>query len=61
MLNILWPIFIIISFVYAIFTGKMEDLNSSITESTSNALRPAVYLPNNVTVNTSGNAWTIVK
>lgn len=33
MLNIIWPIFIIISFVYAIFSGNIERLNSSIFES----------------------------
>ena len=33
MLNIIWPIFIIISFIYAIFSGNIERLNSSIFES----------------------------
>ena len=38
MLNIVWPIFIIISFSFAIFTGNLDKLNSSIFESTSDAI-----------------------
>ena len=38
MLNIVWPIFIIISFSFAIFSGNLEKLNSSIFESTSDAI-----------------------
>lgn len=38
MLNILWPIFIIISFVYAILNGNVESVNNSIFESTSSAV-----------------------
>ena len=38
MLNILWPIFIIISIVYAIFSGNIENLNNSIFESTESAV-----------------------
>ena len=38
MLNIVWPIFIIISFIYAIFSGNIEKLNSSIFESTETAI-----------------------
>ena len=38
MLNIVWPIFIIISFIYAIFSGNLEKLNSSIFESTETAI-----------------------
>ena len=30
MLNILWPVFIIISIVYAIFSGNIENLNKEI-------------------------------
>ena len=30
MLNVIWPIFIIISFVYAIFSGNVEQINNSI-------------------------------
>ena len=38
MLNILWPIFIIISFVYGIFSGNVENINNSIFESTTQAI-----------------------
>lgn len=44
MLNILWPIFIIVSFVYAILTGNVQNVNNSIFESTSNAVQLAITL-----------------
>lgn len=44
MLNIVWPIFIIISFSFAIFTGNLEKLNSSIFESTSEAINLSLSL-----------------
>lgn len=44
MLNIVWPIFIIISFCYAIFSGNLEKLNSSIFESTSDAVNLCINL-----------------
>ena len=39
MLNIVWPIFIILSFSFAIFTGKLDNLNNSIFESTNDAIK----------------------
>lgn len=33
MLNIIWPIFIIISIVYAFFVGRVEEVNSAVFES----------------------------
>lgn len=42
MLNILWPIFIIISFVYAIFTGNVQNVNNSIFESTQSAVNLSI-------------------
>ena len=39
MLNVLWPIFIIISFIYAIFVGKVEDVNNGIFSSLSDAIQ----------------------
>ena len=39
MLNIVWPIFIILSFSFAIFTGNLENLNNSIFESTNDAIK----------------------
>ena len=44
MLNIVWPIFIIISFLFAIFSGNLESLNSSIFESTSDAVNLSINL-----------------
>ena len=38
MLNLVWPIFIIISFTYAIFSGNLEKLNASIFDSTESAI-----------------------
>lgn len=44
MLNIVWPVFIIISFTYAIFSGNLENLNTSIFESTSDAVNLSISL-----------------
>lgn len=39
MLNILWPIFIIISYMYAIFTGNVNEINNSVFESCESAVK----------------------
>lgn len=44
MLNILWPIFIIISIIYAIFSGNIEKLNNNIFESTESAVKLTLTL-----------------
>ena len=44
MLNIVWPIFIIMSFSFAIFSGNIEKLNSSIFESTTDAINLSISL-----------------
>lgn len=44
MLNIVWPIFIIISFSFAIFSGNLEKLNSSIFQSTNDAINLSINL-----------------
>lgn len=44
MLNIIWPIFIIISFGYAIFSGNLENLNDSIFSSTSDSVNLCISL-----------------
>ena len=44
MLNIIWPIFLIISFVYAILTGRLEQVNASIFEGTKSAVELFVTL-----------------
>lgn len=38
MLNIIWPIFIIISYIYAISVGKVPEINNSIFESCKSAV-----------------------
>ena len=35
MLNILWPIFIILSYIYSIISGKVENINNGLFESLS--------------------------
>ena len=42
MLNILWPVFIILSFVYAIITGKVNDVNNGIFEALENAVELSI-------------------
>ena len=42
MLNILWPIFIILSFLYALFSGKVNEINSGIFESLSDAVELSI-------------------
>lgn len=44
MLNIIWPIFIIISFGYAIFSGNLENLNNSIFSSTTESVTLCISL-----------------
>ena len=44
MLNLVWPIFIIISFSYAIFSGNMQNLNTSIFESTESAISLSITM-----------------
>lgn len=44
MLNIVWPIFIIISFTYAIFSGNLQNLNNSIFNSTADAIELTLSL-----------------
>lgn len=44
MLNIVWPIFIIISFSYAIFSGNLQNLNNSIFNSTADAIELTLSL-----------------
>ena len=44
MLNVLWPIFIIVSVVYAILTGRVEQINNSIFESSASAVQLSITL-----------------
>lgn len=44
MLNIVWPVFIIISVVFAILFGNLKELNNSIFESTQLAVNLCITL-----------------
>lgn len=44
MLNILWPVFIVISFTYAFLSGNIDKVNNSIFESTQNAVELSIAL-----------------
>ena len=44
MLNIVWPIFIIISFSYAIFSGNLQSLNTSIFDSVESAVNLSITM-----------------
>lgn len=44
MLNIVWPVFIIISIIFAILSGNIEGLNKSIFESTNTAVNLCITL-----------------
>lgn len=38
MLNIIWPVFILISFIYAILNGNLNEMNNSIFSSAASAV-----------------------
>ncbi len=42
MLNAIWPTFIILSFIYAILTGRIEAINNSIFSSASSAVELSI-------------------
>lgn len=42
MLNTIWPIFIVLSFVYAIATGRVEQINNSIFSSATSAVELSI-------------------
>lgn len=44
MLNIIWPIFIIISYIYGIASGNTEKLNTAIFDSTKEAVELSINL-----------------
>lgn len=44
MLNIIWPIFIIVSFGYAILNGRVAEVNNSVFESTKSAVELSISL-----------------
>lgn len=44
MLNLIWPIFIIVSFIYAIFNGRVSEINNSVFDSTKSAVELTISL-----------------
>lgn len=44
MLNFIWPLFIIISFIYAFLNGRVTHVNNSIFESTKSAVDLSISL-----------------
>ena len=44
MLNFIWPIFIIVSFIYAILNGRVSDVNNSVFNSTKSAVDLSISL-----------------
>ncbi len=44
MLNLIWPIFLVISFTYGICFGNIADTNSSIFQSTASAVNLSIQL-----------------
>ena len=44
MLNIIWPIFIIISYIYAMLTGNVENINNAVFNSTESAVSLTITL-----------------
>lgn len=50
MLNILWPIFVIISYIYALLSGNLEKLNNGIFESASSAVELTITFFGTITL-----------
>ncbi len=50
MLNILWPIFIIISYAYACFSGNLENINNGIFSSCNDAIQLTITFFGTITL-----------
>ena len=50
MLNILWPIFIIISYIYACFSGNIENINIGIFDSCKSAVELTITFLGTITL-----------
>lgn len=50
MLNILWPIFIIISYAYAMLSGNLEKINNGIFESATSAVELTITFFGTITL-----------
>lgn len=47
-MNFLWPIIIIISYIFAMFSGRIDEINNSIYSSTSEVLKLSMTLLGNM-------------
>ena len=50
MLNIIWPIFIIISYIYSCFSGNLENINNGIFESCKDAVELTITFFGTITL-----------
>jgi len=50
MLNILWPIFIIISYAYAMISGNLEKINNGVFESATSAVELTITFFGTITL-----------
>lgn len=50
MLNVIWPIFIIISYVYSLFSGHITDVNTAIFESCKSAVELTITFFGTITL-----------
>ena len=50
MLNIIWPIFIIFSYIFAIFNGKVLEINNAIFDFTKQAVNLSISLLGTITL-----------
>lgn len=44
MLNIIWPLFLIVSFIYGILNGRLEEINTAVFEGTKSAVELSISL-----------------
>lgn len=50
MLNIIWPVFIIVSYIYALLSGNLEKVNNGIFESASSAVELTITFFGTITL-----------
>lgn len=50
MLNFIWPVFIIISYIYSVFSGHIDDINNSIFDSCKSAVELTITFFGTITL-----------
>lgn len=50
MLNVIWPVFIIISYIYSLFSGHITDVNASIFDSCKSAVELTITFFGTITL-----------